>query len=298
MHVGVVLRQSRTDWAGVLDSARHAEEAGADSVWVVDHLLGMPAQNGILEAWTLLSALAASTERVELGAQVFCQSFRNPALFAKMAATLDQVSGGRFRLIVGAGWFEEEYRAFGYEFPRAGVLIEQLQDSIRILKGMLSGSTEPFTYEGTHYSVRDAVNSPQPVRAPLPIEIGGARDRLLKTIAREADGWNSPAIALGMLDDRLAFLRAECDRNGRPIDELRRTGQITCTVGDEEAEQRPEVAMFMPQNGLRGSVEQAIDRANELVGKGLEGFHVIVPSGDRGRACLDRLLQEVRPKIG
>ena len=298
MHVGVVLRQSRTDWAGVLDTARHAEGAGADSLWVVDHVLSIPPPNGILEAWTLLSALGATTERVELGAQVFCQSFRNPALFAKMAATLDQVSGGRFRLILGAGWYEEEYRAFGYEFPRPGVLIEQLQDSIRILKGMLSGSAEPFTYEGKHHSVHDVLNIPQPVRAPLPVEVGGGRDRLLKTIAREADGWNSPAIALGMLDERLAFLRAECEKHGRSNDDLRLTCQITCTVGDDEAESRPEVAMFMPQNGLRGSVEQAIERANELVGKGIEGFHVIVPSGDRGRACLERLLNEVRPKVG
>jgi alkanesulfonate monooxygenase SsuD/methylene tetrahydromethanopterin reductase-like flavin-dependent oxidoreductase (luciferase family) len=297
MHVGVVLRQSRTDWAGVLDSARHAEEAGADSVWVVDHLLSMPAQNGILEAWTLLSALAASTQRVELGAQVFCQSFRNPALFAKMAATLDRVSGGRLRMLIGAGWFEDEYKAFGYEFPAAGVLVEQLRDTLRILKGLLSGSEEPFTYEGTHYSVSNALNVPPPPR-PIPIEIGGGRDRVLRTIAREADGWNSPAIALGMVDDRLALLRAACERNGRSIDELRLTCQITCTVGDDEAEQRPEVAMFMPQNGLRGSVEEAIERVNDLASKGIEGCHVIVPSGDRGRACLERLLNEVRPKVG
>lgn len=159
MHVGVVLPQVGSDWDEVLDAARHAEKVGADSVWVIDHLLGFPPDRGILESWTLLSALAASTERVELGAQVFCQSFRNPALLAKMAATLDRVSGGRFRLLIGAGWFEAEYRAFGWEFAPPATLVEELQDTIRILKGMLS-STEPFTYEGKHYRVQEAVNIP------------------------------------------------------------------------------------------------------------------------------------------
>jgi alkanesulfonate monooxygenase SsuD/methylene tetrahydromethanopterin reductase-like flavin-dependent oxidoreductase (luciferase family) len=293
----VVLPQIRAEWDDVVQSARHAEEIGLDSVWVVDHLQSIAPDMGILEAWTVLSALATTTERVELGAQVFCQSFRTPALFAKMAATLDRVSAGRLRMLVGAGWYEDEYLKFGYDFPRPGVLVEQLRETVRILKGMLSGKDEPFSYEGAHYRVNDVRNIPQPVRAPLPIEIGGGRDRVLRTVAREADGWNCPAVALGVIDDRLAFLRAECDRAGRSFDELRITCQITCTVGDEEAEARPEVAMFGPQTGLRGSVEQAADRLGELVGKGVSGFHCITLRGERGYSILERLLNEVRPRV-
>ena len=294
---GLVLPQHRVEWDDLLAAARQAEELGFDSVWVVDHLQSMQPELGILEAWTVLSALAASTQRVELGAQVFCQSFRNPALFAKMAATLDRVSGGRFRLLLGAGWYEDEYLKFGYEFPRAGVLVEELREAVTILHGMLSGKDEPFTFEGEHYSVHDVRNIPQPVRAPLPIEIGGARDRVLRTVARQGDGWNCPAVALGMLDNRLEFLRAECEKAGRSFDELRLTVQITCTVGDEESESRPDVAMFGPQTGIRGSVDEAVERVNELVSKGISGFHCVVPRGSRGRPILERLTNEVRPKL-
>src|SRR5207302_1798084 len=190
MDVGIVLPQIKAEWDDVLATARRAEELGADSAWVVDHLTWMPPHLGILEPWTVLSALAASTERLELGAQVFCQSFRNPALLAKMAATLDRVSAGRFRLLVGAGWFEDEYRAFGYDFPPPGVRVAQLEEAVRILKGTLGPSAEPFTFEGEHYRVHEIVNTPQPVRAPLPVEVGGAGDRVLRIVARHADGWN------------------------------------------------------------------------------------------------------------
>ena len=105
------------------------------------------------------------------------------------------------------------------------------------------------------------------------------------------------SVALSALDDRLAFLKAECEKAGRSIDELRLTCQITCTVGDEEAEQRPDVAMFGPQTGLRGSVDQAVERANELASKGISGFHCIVPRGSRGQAILERLVNEVRPRV-
>ena len=104
-------------------------------------------------------------------------------------------------------------------------------------------------------------------------------------------------MALGLLDDRLAFLRTECEKAGRSIDEIRLTCQITCTIGDEEAESRPDVAMFGPQNGLRGSVDQAVERAGELLSKGITGFHCIAPRGARGQAILGHLLNEVRPQL-
>ena len=297
MHVGVVLPQSKADWPEVLEEARFAESLGADSVWVVDHVLSLRPEAGILEAWTLMSALAASTERVEIGAQVLCQSFRNPALLAKMAATLDRVSGGRLRLLVGAGWFQQEYEAFGWDFPSPGVLVEQLRETVAILKGLLSGKPEPFTFEGTHYWVNGAVNAPQPVRSPLPIEVGGARDRVLRTVARDADGWNCPSIALPLIRDRIAFLTEQCERSGRSIKDLRLTCQIVCAVGDDELTTKPELAMFGPDHGLVGSVDQAVQRAGELMEQGVEGFHVITARGDRGRACLERLVNEVRPQL-
>jgi alkanesulfonate monooxygenase SsuD/methylene tetrahydromethanopterin reductase-like flavin-dependent oxidoreductase (luciferase family) len=213
-----------------------------------------------------------------------------------MAATTDRIAGGRLRMLVGAGWFQAEYEQFGWDFPSPGVRIEQLQDTVQILKGLL-GPHETFTYDGNHYSVREAVNLPLPVQEPLPIELGGAGDRLLRTVVRLADGWNCPGAALGMLDNRLDFLRAECEKRGRDPSELKLSCQIVCAVGDDEAAQHPGLTMFSPQLGLVGSVDQATSRARELMDKGITDFNCVLPPGSKGRACLERLLNEVRPAV-
>ncbi len=297
MHIGVVLPQVGSDWERCREAVRWAEEVGADSVWVIDHVLGFPAERGILEGWTVMSAAAATTERVQIGAQVLCQSFRNPALLAKMAATLDQIAAGRLRMLIGAGWFEAEYTAFGYDFPPAGRRVEELRDTIRILKGLLHPHENGFTYEGAHHSVRDAVNLPLPVRQPFPIEVGAAGDRIMRLIGREADGWNCPGAALGDLDGRLEILAEACQRHGRSVSDLELSCQIVCAVGDDEAAQHPGLTMFSPQLGLVGSVDQAAQRAGELIGRGITGFNCMIPPGRKGRACFERLITEVRPQV-
>lgn len=293
--LGLVLPQLSTTWEQTLDAARHAESIGADSVWVIDHVLGFRPDGAILEAWTVLSALAACTKRVEIGAQVLCQSFRNPALLAKMTTTLDHVSAGRVRALIGAGWFQPEYRQYGWDFPSGGVRVGQLRDAVRILRGMLVAKG-PFTYEGKHYSVHEAVNTPPPARK-IPIEVGGVGDRMLRLIAAEADGWNYPATALARVEERAAFLALACDERGRPISELRRTMQIVCAVGDEQALQHPALANFAPQLGLVGSVDAAARRLSDLIELGFTGFYCIVPPGPSGRACFERLVNDVRPRV-
>ena len=295
MHVGVVLPQAG-EWSRVVGAARHAEESGADSIWVVDHLLGFPPERGIYEAFVVLSALASVTERVQLGAQVFCQSFRNPALFAKMAATLDNVSGGRFRLLIGAGWFDTEYQAFGYEFPPGSQRVDELRDTIHIIKGMLAGPG-PFSYEGKHYRVTDVINAPAPVQSPLPIEVGAARDRMLRLTAELADGWNCAAAVLPALDSRIEVLAKACEENGRSVSDLKLSVQIPCSIDDEEGAGHPRLAAFNPQLGLVGSVDDAIARASELSKKGFSDFLTIVPPTDGGRTSIERLIKEVKPQI-
>jgi len=296
MHIGVVLPQVGADWDDVLEAARHAEDVGADSVWVIDHVLGFPPPAGILEAWTLMSALAAATTRVQIGAQVHCQSFRNPALFAKMAATLDRVSMGRLRLLLGAGWFQAEYEAFGWDFPSPGVLIEQLRETVAMLKGLLAPNNR-FTFEGKHYRTHDATNLPLPIQQPLPIELGGGRDRPLRTVARMADGWNCPGVLLGNLDERLDFLGKACADEGRSIADLRLSCQIVGAVGDDDAAADPRMQMFNAHLGLVGTIDQAAARARGLIDKGISDFNCIVPPGERGRACVERLVNDVRPKV-
>src|SRR6266511_4761480 len=170
--------------------ARDAEELGADGLWISDHLFlnDGSAKTDCLEAWTLLAALTQITKRLRLGTLVSCQSYRNPALLAKMAAAVDVMSGGRLEFGIGAGWKELEYRAYGYDFPAPGVRVDQLVDTIEICKRMWS--EDKATYHGKHYRIDDAQGSPKPVQRPLPMTIAGSKPRLMRGIARHADAVN------------------------------------------------------------------------------------------------------------
>jgi alkanesulfonate monooxygenase SsuD/methylene tetrahydromethanopterin reductase-like flavin-dependent oxidoreductase (luciferase family) len=295
MHIGVVLPQ-RTDWKDARDAALHAEELGCDSIWVVDHLLSTQPDKGILEGWTLMSALAATTERVEIGAQVLCQSFRSPGLLAKMATTLDRVSGGRLRFMIGAGWYAGEYTAFGYDFPSPGVRIDELTDAVQILKGLLAGP-DPFTYEGKHHVVHEAINAPPPIRAPLPIEIGGIGDRLLRLVAKHGDGWNCPGTFLSRLEERLQFLSKACEESERRLSDLKITVQIACAIEEPDLAQHPVVQIFGGDDALVGSISDVVDKLGRYRDVGVEGVHVVLPPGDAGARSLDRLVGDVAPQI-
>jgi alkanesulfonate monooxygenase SsuD/methylene tetrahydromethanopterin reductase-like flavin-dependent oxidoreductase (luciferase family) len=267
MEFGIVLPQTAgATWERAARTAAYAEEAGFDSVWVIDHVYGFPPESGILEAWTMLSALASITTRVRLGAQVFCQSFRNPALTAKMASTLQEISAGRLHFLIGAGWFQQEYEAFGYRFPPPGVRFGQLRDTVRILRGLWESGGDPFSYEGEHYSVTEAVNRPQPPH-PISIGIGGSGPRVLDLTAAEADEWNCPAASLPDYDRLRGRLDERCSVHGRQV---RRTLQIVFAPGDQDPP--PGLAFFNPQLGLRGSTQQMVDRVGELTEAGVSGL--------------------------
>ena len=287
MELGLVLPQTAgASWDRASRTAAIAEEAGFDSLWVIDHVYGFPPEGGILEAWTMLSALAATTKRVGLGAQVFCQSFRNPALLAKMGTTLQEISGGRLHFLIGAGWYQQEYEAFGYRFPTAGERFGQLRDTIRILRGLWESDGEPFTYQGDHYSVTEALNRPAPPR-PISIGVGGSGPRVLDLIAAEADEWNCPAAVLNEYSRLKQLFDERCDRHGRSV---RRTAQIVFAPGDEEPP--GSLAFFNPQLGLRGSKEQMIDRVGELSENGLTGLFGM----PAGRGAIEKLA-EVLPDL-
>ena len=267
MEFGIVLPQvAGATWERTAQTAKQAEEAGFDSLWLIDHVYGFPPEGGVLEPWTLLSALAPLTERVGLGAQVFCQSFRSPALMAKMATTLQLVSSGRLHFLIGAGWYEDEYRAFGYDFPSAKVRFEQLRDTVRILRGMWESNGEPFTYQGDHYNVESVLNVPAPA-SPISLGIGGTGDRLLDLVAAEGDEWNCPASSLPQYADRRKRLEERLAHHGRQV---RRTVQIVYSPGDEPPPRA--LAMFAPKFGLIGSVDQMVNRVGELAADGITGM--------------------------
>ncbi len=226
MKIGMVLPMSEADGAGastwpqVRALAGLAEQGGLDSVWVYDHLIfrspGEP-EDGILEAWTLLTAVAAVSERVELGTIVLGTGFRPPALLAKMAATADEVAAGRLILGLGTGWHEPEYAAFGYPFDhRAG----RFEEALRIIVPLLRG--DRVTLHGRWHEIEDAVlipPPPRPARFPgrIPILVAARGERVLRLAARHADAWN--AAWFGMPDERFRQRRADlvaaCEAEGR-----------------------------------------------------------------------------------
>ena len=236
MHIGVTVPLGQDDivpgraptFEETLAFARHAEAAGLDSIWVFDHLLfrspGEP-DEGIREAWTTKTALGALVPRVELGSLVMCASFRNPALIAKMAATLDDLSGGRVILGLGSGWHEPEYRAFGYPFDhRVGRFAEDLEIVARLVRG------ERVTFDGRWRQTRDAVLIPSPER-DVPILVAAKGPRMLRLTATWADAWNTAWFggADERLRGRLAELDQACDEVGRERDTLRRTVGLRLT---------------------------------------------------------------------
>jgi F420-dependent oxidoreductase-like protein len=191
MDLGVQIEpQFGFSYADVVGIAREAEAAGFRALWVSDHLfLGADAvATDCLEAWTLLAALAVDTKKIRIGPMVTAQSYRNPALLAKIAAGVDQMSGGRVEFGVGAGWKEVEYKAYGYDFPDAPTRVSQLVETLEICTKLWT--QDKASYRGKHYRIEDAVSSPKPVQEPLPIWIGGTKPRVMRIAARYAQWFN------------------------------------------------------------------------------------------------------------
>lgn len=218
MKIGVILPhddrpEQPASWPAVRAFARHAEDVGLDSLWVFDHLFHESdgERAGMYEAWTVLTAVAAVTERVELGALVMCSPFRHPVLMAKMAATLDAVSGGRLILGMGAGWHAPEFAALGLSMDQR---VGRFDEALQIVTALLRG--EVVTFEGQHHSVERAELVPAPERR-IPVLVAALRPRMLRLTARYADAWN---IAwFGAPDDRLRDVlgrfKTACDEEGR-----------------------------------------------------------------------------------
>ena len=192
---GIQTGQQSLEWAQLLALWQKADAWGYDSLWNFDHFypIFVDPEGPCLESWTTLAALAQATRRARVGTMVSGNTYRHPCVTAKMAATLDHVSGGRFNLGLGAGWFEREHRDFGIDFKTVPRRLEALGEALQIIRGML---TEPrTTLHGRHYTVTDAIGSPKPVQRPHPpIMIGGTGKKvLLRIVAQYADMWNASA---------------------------------------------------------------------------------------------------------
>ena len=225
-------------FADVLAIATDAEAAGFSRLWVSDHLFldADAVTKDCLEAWTLLAALAVRTNRIRIGPMVTSQSYRNPALLAKMAADVDVMSGGRLDFGVGAGWKEIEYRAYGYDFPDAPTRVTQLVETLEICIRMWK--EERATYRGKHYRIENALCSPKPMQKPLPIWIGGSKPRVMRAAAKFGHAFNitASASAPNDLPDRLRDLDEACRAEKRDPKTLLRSAFLVACVGKTRAE--------------------------------------------------------------
>jgi F420-dependent oxidoreductase-like protein len=277
---GVTLPQFGGTWQEVKDAALLAEEVGFDSVWVADHFLGVGSEDP-LEAWTEMTAVAAITQRVEIGFLVLCNSYRPPALLAKMATTFDAISNGRLILGYGAGWFVQEYEAYGYEYPSIRTRLEQLEEGLEVLKKMW---TEPEpTFHGVHYHIENARCWPKPVRQPHPpILIGGGGEKvLLKLVARYADIWNNLGAAHRDVAHKLAVLRSHCEKIGRDPDEIevsqQTLGAIALSPADaqrrtEEVHQDVGFLTGAPELCPTGTPDEIQSRLRKSIAMGITTF--------------------------
>jgi F420-dependent oxidoreductase-like protein len=222
----------------IRDIAGAAEPLGFESIWVSDHFFMTDDSVGTpcLECWTVLSALARDTKVLRLGPMVSAQSYRNPALLANIAASIDHISGGRLCFGIGAGWKEVEYRAYGYPFPRPAVRIRQLEETIQIAKRMWI--EKRATFKGRHYGVDGALCYPHPVQeSGIPVWVGGTGDLTLKVAARHADAvnfaWTQP---VDFYRDGLRVLEKHCRKAGRDYDEIRKSAGLMITMAETDEE--------------------------------------------------------------
>ncbi len=229
---GLFMSQASKPWSQVHDEFALADELGFDHAWLVDHLLDTdgPPEHGCLEAWTLLGALAAGTERIRLGVLVSSNTFRHPSLLAKEAVTVDHVSGGRLILGIGTGWHAGEHSRYGFELPEPAERVDRLEEAVEILVRL---QEEPrVTFHGSHYDLEDAVFEPRPVQRPrIPLLIAAHRPRMIRLAARWADQWDTfPELAgaategvTTTLSQRVAQFDAACAAAGRDPGTVRRS---------------------------------------------------------------------------
>ena len=237
VRIGAAFWVQRTDWSSLRQAVVAADAGGFDDIWIDDHLLSDEgdADAPKLEAWSTLAAVAAVTTRAKLGLLVSANTFRNPGLTAKLATTVDHISGGRAILGIGGGWFEDEHRAFGIDFGTGfGERLDRLAESVEVIRRLLDG--ERFSHDGRFYHLQDALAAPRPVQPQLPILIGGSGpQKTLRIVARHADLWNaygSPA-SLAASD---AILRERCAEVGRHEAEIERTVNLNVVVRKTRAE--------------------------------------------------------------
>ena len=224
-------------WKTILDSASKIENLGYESIWVYDHFhtVPTPTQDPTYECWSLMSALSQTTSRVRLGQMCTCNSYRNPSYLTKVASTIDVMSGGRLEYAIGAGWYDQEYKAYGYEYPSAGIRLKMLEESLIIYKRMTT--QEKASFEGEYYQIKDAINQPKPIQEPHPPlwVCGGGEKVTLKLLARYGDYGNWDVDVDGFIS-KSNILKQHCETENRNFDDIGKTLHTNVIIGDNQSD--------------------------------------------------------------
>jgi F420-dependent oxidoreductase-like protein len=274
--------------------AQTVEELGYDSIWLFDHFhtVPVPTQEVTFECWTSTAALARDTKRVRIGQIVTCNSYRNPALLAKMASTVDVLSHGRLTFGIGAGWYEHEYKAYGYEYPDASTRLRQLREGVQVILKMWSD--EEAYFEGNYCQVHGAINQPKGVQKPhIPLLIGGGGEKVtLKLVAQYADACNIGHLEPDATARKFEIMRKHCEDVGRDYHEINRTILLNCSIAEtsELAFVRAQTANFarntrgpehLRTRGLIGTSEIIRQRLAEYEQRGAQEVILYFPAPQR-----------------
>ena len=281
-----------------------AERVGFKSGWLFDHFFELPSMGPsyepCLECWTSLSALAAETKKLRLGVTVICTAYRNPAVLAKMASTLDVISNGRLEFGIGAGWAEVEHRAYGIPFEKPAVRVAMLKEAVKIIKKMWT--EEKASFEGRYYRIKDAINNPKPLQKPHPpIWIGGGGEKLtLKAVAELADGCNFISLTPEEYKHKLEALQVHCTEVGRDFKQIQKSWQGRALMAKNDAELREKIRRFAisPQEisiNIIGTSDQCINKIAQYIDVGVTCFMLSFPEATKDLKCLEAFSENVMP---
>jgi F420-dependent oxidoreductase-like protein len=272
-----------TQWQTTVDLAVLIESLGFDSLWVYDHFHNVPRPShlSVFECWTVMAAISQRTTRVRLGQMVSCNAYRHPSVVAKITSTIDVISGGRLDFGTGAGWYEHEYRGYGFDFGVPKERIGMLRESVEIIRSMWS---QPDTsYDGKHYQLKGAQCDPKPLQHPNPpIWIGGGGEQLtLRVVARYADWANfGGGSDLSVFVNKSALLQEHCAAVGRPFDAVRRSVSGDIFIRETEADLQAAGSRSLTGQSMEewakghfvGTPEQVVERMQTYIDAGCQGF--------------------------
>ena len=266
----------------IMRVAQAADELGFSSVWLADHFhtVPQPVQEKVFECWTTTAALARDTQRVRI-AQVTCNGYRNPALLAHMASTVDVLSQGRLSFGIGAGWYEHEYRAYGYDYPDTAERLRRLGEAVQVILALWT--QDEAVFEGQYYQVRGAINQPKGVQKPhIPLLIAGGGERVtLRLVAQYADACNI-AGDVATIQRKFAILKQHCDAVGRDYGSIHRTAGLPCAIGDTEEQARAKIPAELLRRpafagALMGTPDAIRQRLAELEAVGVQELVLSFP---------------------